>query len=72
MVKVTPTLKKHLIKEGFDPVYGARPLKRAIQKLVLNPLAARLLEIPPSEARRERAFKVDFSKDKVGVTSLGS
>ena len=31
------------MEEGYDPVYGARPLKRAIQKRVENPLAAKLL-----------------------------
>jgi ATP-dependent Clp protease ATP-binding subunit ClpB len=30
--------------EGYDPVYGARPLKRAIQRLVANPLAMKLLD----------------------------
>ena len=29
---------------GWDPTYGARPLKRAIQRLIENPLAVRLLE----------------------------
>jgi len=33
----------HLADQGFDPVYGARPLKRAIQRLVENPLAEALL-----------------------------
>ena len=33
----------HLADQGFDPVYGARPLKRAIQKLIENPLAEALL-----------------------------
>jgi ATP-dependent Clp protease ATP-binding subunit ClpB len=32
-----------LVKEGYDPVYGARPLKRAIQSLLQNPLAVKLL-----------------------------
>ena len=32
-----------LAVEGFDPVYGARPLKRAIQKKIVQPLAMRLL-----------------------------
>jgi ATP-dependent Clp protease ATP-binding subunit ClpB len=32
-----------LVKEGFDPAYGARPLKRTIQRLVLDPLAVRVL-----------------------------
>jgi ATP-dependent Clp protease ATP-binding subunit ClpB len=33
-----------LAEAGWDPAYGARPLKRAIQRLVENPLALRLLE----------------------------
>ncbi len=33
-----------LLKEGFDPAYGARPLKRAIQRLIQDPLALRILE----------------------------
>ena len=36
---------KHVVAEaGWDPAYGARPLKRAIQRLLENPLALRLLE----------------------------
>ncbi len=31
-------------KEGYDPVYGARPLKRAIQHLILDPLSMAVLE----------------------------
>src|SRR4029077_17655138 len=33
-----------LIDEGYDPVYGARPLKRTIQRRVLDPLALQVLE----------------------------
>jgi ATP-dependent Clp protease ATP-binding subunit ClpB len=33
-----------IAREGFDPVYGARPLKRALQREVQNPLAVRILE----------------------------
>ena len=35
--------KELLVKEGYDPTYGARPLKRAIQSLIQNPLAVKLL-----------------------------
>jgi ATP-dependent Clp protease ATP-binding subunit ClpA len=35
--------RKRLAEEGYDPQFGARPLKRAIQDLLLNPLAQRLL-----------------------------
>ena len=40
-----------LAREGYDPVYGARPLKRAIQSLIQNPLAMKLLsgEIKPGD-----------------------
>jgi ATP-dependent Clp protease ATP-binding subunit ClpB len=42
-VDLTPAAKALLATEGYDPVYGARPLKRAIQRLVLDPLALRVL-----------------------------
>jgi ATP-dependent Clp protease ATP-binding subunit ClpB len=41
---LTGRAKDHLAEVGFDPVYGARPLKRVIQNEVLNPLALKLLE----------------------------
>jgi len=41
---VTPAAKRLLASEGYDPVFGARPLKRAIQRLLQNPLALAVLE----------------------------
>ncbi|HEY8408230.1 MAG TPA: AAA family ATPase [Gaiellaceae bacterium] len=41
---LTDAAKEALADAGWDPAYGARPLKRAIQRLVENPLALRLLE----------------------------
>jgi ATP-dependent Clp protease ATP-binding subunit ClpB len=41
---VTETARKLLAERGWDPVYGARPLQRAIQRLVQDPLAMQLLE----------------------------
>jgi len=41
---VTDGAKELVAEEGWDPAYGARPLKRAIQRLLENPLALRLLE----------------------------
>jgi ATP-dependent Clp protease ATP-binding subunit ClpB len=41
---LTPAAKELISEAGWDPAYGARPLKRAIQRLVENPLAKRLLE----------------------------
>jgi ATP-dependent Clp protease ATP-binding subunit ClpB len=43
-VDLTPAAKTLLIEEGYDPVYGARPLKRTIQRRVLDPLALRVLQ----------------------------
>ncbi len=43
-VALTDTAKEQLVREGYDPTYGARPLKRAIQRFVLDPLALRVLE----------------------------
>jgi ATP-dependent Clp protease ATP-binding subunit ClpB len=41
---LTPAAEELLAREGYDPVYGARPLKRTIQRLVQDPLALKLLE----------------------------
>jgi ATP-dependent Clp protease ATP-binding subunit ClpA len=42
-VELTAAAKAHLVKVGFDPVFGARPLKRAIQREVANPLSSKIL-----------------------------
>jgi ATP-dependent Clp protease ATP-binding subunit ClpB len=41
---VTPAAQRHLAERGYDPVYGARPLKRVIQREIENELALKLLE----------------------------
>ncbi len=41
---LTSEAQKHLAQEGYDPVYGARPLKRVIQRDLLNPLSIKLIE----------------------------
>jgi ATP-dependent Clp protease ATP-binding subunit ClpB len=43
-IELTDAAKEVLAEAGWDPAYGARPLKRAIQRLLENPLALRLLE----------------------------
>ena len=42
-VELTEEAKDLLVEEGYDPVYGARPLKRTIQRRILDPLAMRVL-----------------------------
>ena len=44
VLEVTEAARKLLIERGWDPVYGARPLKRTIQRIVQDPLAMQLLE----------------------------
>jgi ATP-dependent Clp protease ATP-binding subunit ClpB len=43
-IELDDSARELLVQEGYDPVYGARPLRRAIQSLVQNPLAVSLLK----------------------------
>lgn len=43
-IELTAAARQLLFREGYDPAYGARPMKRAIQRLIQNPLAMRILE----------------------------
>jgi ATP-dependent Clp protease ATP-binding subunit ClpB len=43
-IEVDPAARRHLAERGFDPVYGARPLKRVIQRELQDPLALALLQ----------------------------
>jgi len=43
-LRLTPAARGLLLREGYDPAYGARPLKRAIEHLIQDPLALRILE----------------------------
>ncbi|PKN06201.1 MAG: type VI secretion system ATPase TssH, partial [Deltaproteobacteria bacterium HGW-Deltaproteobacteria-7] len=42
-IELTDTAKKYIAEQGYSPVYGARPLKRSLQKLILDPLALDIL-----------------------------
>ncbi|MGA8038461.1 MAG: ATP-dependent chaperone ClpB [Candidatus Acidiferrales bacterium] len=55
-LKLTSAAKALLFKEGYDPVYGARPMKRAIQKLIQDPLALKILD---GEVKPGDTVKVD-------------
>ncbi|MDH3258849.1 MAG: AAA family ATPase, partial [Deltaproteobacteria bacterium] len=59
---LTDRTKAFLADIGYDPLYGARPLKRAIQKEILNPLATKLLEgiFKPGDV-----IEVDMKEDRV-------
>ena len=55
-LNVTPTAIGYLADEGFDPEFGARPVKRAIQRCVLNDLSKKILS---DEVSREKPITID-------------
>jgi ATP-dependent Clp protease ATP-binding subunit ClpB len=61
-IKVTEKAKELLAERGFDPNLGARPLKRVIQKLVLDPLS---LKIVSGELREGDKVVVDWEDNKI-------
>ena len=61
-LEVTPKAKAALADAGFDPLYGARPLKRAIQSLVQNPLARKVLA---GDIEEGDTVIVDFAKGEI-------
>ncbi len=68
-----PSAKELLMREGYDPSYGARPLKRAIQSHIQNPLAVKLLqgEILPGQTVHVSADgdKMQFKTDQAFATA---
>ncbi|HVX67556.1 MAG TPA: ATP-dependent chaperone ClpB, partial [Bryobacteraceae bacterium] len=56
-LELTDAARTHLVRAGYDPSYGARPLKRAIQKEIETPLARRLLA---GEVHDGETLQVDF------------
>lgn len=65
-LKITDNAKEFIIEKGFDPNYGARPLKRAIQKYIEDPLAEEMIK---GEASEGDEIEVDYDKaaDKIVV-----
>ncbi|MEE9584978.1 MAG: ATP-dependent chaperone ClpB, partial [Candidatus Brocadiales bacterium] len=66
---IRDSVKDRLVEEGFDPVYGARPLKRTVQQLIENPLAVELLKgtFPDGSeivADTNKGGKISFSPRK--------
>jgi len=67
-LELTEAAKALLAREGYDPVYGARPLKRVIQRDLLNPLSLDILEGKFREGQtvkvHEKNGKLEFSSDR--------
>ena len=74
-LEATDTAKEHIAKLGYDPVYGARPLRRAIQKYVETPLSEKILagEIKPGDTvvldveNGELVFRVKEKTEEVST-----
>ncbi len=64
-IKLTDEAKKHIAEKGFDPNFGARPLNRAIQKLLEDPIAEEILK---AELVEGDILEVDFDKEKTEIT----
>lgn len=63
-LEITKEAKTYLVERGFDPLYGARPLKRIIQKEILDPLAR---EIISQKIKGGGKVRVDVERDKIVI-----
>jgi ATP-dependent Clp protease ATP-binding subunit ClpB len=62
---VSESAKRHLVKAGYDPAYGARPLKRTVQREIETPLGRRILA---GEVREGQPVFVDYAVDRGELT----
>jgi ATP-dependent Clp protease ATP-binding subunit ClpB len=68
-LQVTKGAKEYLSEVGFDPQFGARPLKRAIQNLVENPLARMLIK---GEIKEDMKVKLDKGKNGLAFKAVNT
>jgi ATP-dependent Clp protease ATP-binding subunit ClpC len=65
-LEITEAAKAIIVKEGYEPKFGARPLRRAVQRLIENPLSNEIIEgkFKPGDKIRADAkdYKIDFEK----------
>ena len=76
-LELTPAAKELQLREGYDPAYGARPLRRTIQRLIQDPLALQILEgkvLPGDHVRvdREDAMRFERKPAKKPATAAGT
>jgi len=68
-IELTEEAKSWLAKEGYDPIYGARPLRRVIEHQVENPLSSKLLR---GEFKEGDLVKVDLGDDGLTFTVMAA
>jgi ATP-dependent Clp protease ATP-binding subunit ClpB len=66
-IMLTDAAKEYFADIGFDPIYGARPLKRALQREILNILAMKILD---KTFREGDTVEVDYKSDKLTFKKL--
>jgi ATP-dependent Clp protease ATP-binding subunit ClpB len=66
-LELTPTAQELILREGYDPAYGARPLRRTIQRMIQDPLALLILEGKVLPGQRVRVDR-DPSGEKLQFT----
>ncbi|MEK7553532.1 MAG: AAA family ATPase [Patescibacteria group bacterium] len=63
-ISVDNSLEKHIVDVGFDPEYGARPIKRAIQRIILDELANKIIK---GELKNAKKIKIGFKESGVTI-----
>ncbi len=63
-LEIDDSVIKHLAKSGWDPAFGARPLDRAIQKEILNPLAMQMMQ---DKIKESSTIKLSFKNDELKI-----
>jgi len=66
-LEVNEEAKAWLVQKGYDPMYGARPLRRAIQKYVENPISARILQ---GEFKEGDTIAISLREDNLSFAAL--
>ena len=64
-LEITDQAKAHLVRVGYEPAYGARPLKRAIQREIETPLARKILA---GEVRDGDTLRVAYDPERAELT----
>lgn len=69
-LELTEKAKDHLAAKGFDPIFGARPLKRVIQHELLDPLAMKIIagELSSSKVGERKMVHIDVKKGKLELS----
>jgi len=68
-ITIDNSVKKHIVDAGFDPDYGARPIRRMIQKTILDQLADRIIK---GDFTNVKKIKISFKGSNLDVVAVGA